>query len=377
VFQDHSEFIVDSGATLSIGTLNQYGSLISKHSSATVTISVHNKFAQPWSKHMHFEPGASGIVATNVEDAIKEISVKHDYKEWHIDGIDGSNTNNGRLNTPVKTLQAAIDLWEADPITKGVITIHHHTGIGNGILTAIDSNVLTIQGTGGVFAQSVDVLTINDGVNEDIPLILRNIEVTTLNIVQTGVLNNGFISYNAVVRTLNITANNPANVTCTVFDNSEIKLSASQTFNNISVLKNSRIFLNGSNTYTGTIGVSENSSLYVTGATPSITTLIANQSHISIGTALTVLGDFTHIGVSFDNYAGLTVSGNQPLLTGEWAEDGTTIHDYKIWHIDVNNGLDTNGGEFNTPVKTLQKAIDLRDADATLNGEIKFLTIDN
>ncbi|KKN02758.1 hypothetical protein LCGC14_1114530, partial [marine sediment metagenome] len=73
VFQDHSEFIVDSGATLSIGTLNQYGSLISKHPTATVTISVHNKLAQPWSKHLYFEPGASGIVATNVEDAIKEV----------------------------------------------------------------------------------------------------------------------------------------------------------------------------------------------------------------------------------------------------------------------------------------------------------------
>ena len=50
-------------------------------------------------------------------------------------------------------------------------------------------------------------------------------------------------------------------------------------------------------------------------------------------------------------------------------------HDNKIWYVNLNDGLDTNTGlSVNLPLLTLQKAIDLRDADAVDHGVIYILT---
>ncbi len=52
---------------------------------------------------------------------------------------------------------------------------------------------------------------------------------------------------------------------------------------------------------------------------------------------------------------------------------GTPEHDYKIWHVDGDDGNDSNVGSFDLPVLTAQKAVDLREADGATNAEIRIL----
>jgi hypothetical protein len=72
----------------------------------------------------------------------------------------------------------------------------------------------------------------------------------------------------------------------------------------------------------------------------------------------------------------LIAEKNRVIPDIEWilANAGGAVHDYKIWYVDLDDGLDTNDGLYDTPLKGVQKAMDLRVLDSVAKGEIRILT---
>ena len=250
----------------------------------------------------------------------------HNYGIIYLDISNGDDNWVGTEKNPVKTAQHAVDIYEATgyiirsvtPGDLGTITIPTAT---------IQGTVLTIEGfnrnnegdIGAEIQTSIQVLNVTDN-----RIVLKDITVlSAINITQTGTNKVYIQAIRSSVANLTETIAAAGNTSLELFQFSKFTPQGIIT-TPINVIDGSKIFLGNACTLTdvriGLLCILFTALPYV--KVIKTLTVEVGSVYIYTGSNLTIDTQFTHTGATFVNKDLLTVTGNETLITGQFATAG-------------------------------------------------------
>lgn len=271
--------------------------------------------------------GAVFVLTDGITNDDWQISSRdHGYGIVYLDPSGGHNEWEGSLSRPVKTLQQAIDIYEATGYIIKVLA-PGNLGIATVPTATFQGTVLTIEGfsknnEGDISIEiqtSITTLNVTDN-----RILLKDITVTnSIAITQTGTNKVYIQAIRSSIANLTETIAAAGNTSLELFQFSKCTPQGTIT-TPINAVEGSKILLGNACTLTDvSIGLLCTLVATLTAAKVIKTlTIEIGSVYIYTGSNLTIDTQFTHTGATFVNKDLLTVTGSNTPITGQFATAG-------------------------------------------------------